>query len=895
MSIYIIDQNNLNSSKVPLIYEPSYDKNIPLTKIKINGDILDNMGKISIKQSYKNNYNKAIEAIYHFNLTPDSVLISMNIQIGSKNLQSVIKEKTMAKFEYSEGISSGCTSCLLELNQDNSYKISLGNILPNETIVVEIVYLTVLTYDGQVVKFVLPTNIAEKYNSTNNTKSNLLGYLLSYGNTAYDFEFEMKYKSSSLIKQIKSLTNEIEVQSNGLTECLIKSNTKSSNGDFNLFIQTDTVPSAYHAIIDDETYIMINHKIPDEIDDIQTVEKEYIFVLDRSGSMNSPMSNWSGATQSKRKIDLAKESIIIFMNSLPPKSKFNIYSFGSNFKSLYKKSNYLTNDTKKEALKEIESFESDMGGTEILNCLEQILSGSTDQEHSKSVQTKINLTKRVWNMSTSSTEVDQTINSQPKETFALNEKIIILLTDGQVNNPNAIISLAESYNHLARIFTIGIGSDVDRNLISGISSATNAYSECLIDNCDISVTVAKILGNSLKTYYKDISLSIEQSETQKPKLELDTDYNQILYPGQILTIIKKIETHIILSDLKIQINGTNGKTKKLSNWNLVLSYDNSAPEYIKQLYAWNQIKYLTETNKKNSNAEKIIQLSLNNSICTNLTSFVVVDEEVRTKLDKPLQINVKQHAAIFSSNCDELQQQSGTFIRKVAGYSSGRNMKADSKYIPKSSFNSYPIDLSDCETMSGLNNNTPTLNTLHRKSSNKSYPSNDYNSLLPNSKSNSFFTNIVNSIGFNSIKQPGQPSQPTKPSQPGQLGQLGQVGSTKSAKLNQSIKFDESEFIPSPSILEQSYYSTEQVIDWLIKNLRNVDGSFEFSQTGLDYMRISQTEFYKNCLSLDPKYEFNLLVLKYLRSSNNQKYEITILLLESWLNRSKSFTPKVVT
>ena len=46
---------------------------------------------------------------------------------------------------------------------------------------------------------------------------------------------------------------------------------------------------------------------------------EFIFILDRSGSMSG------------NRIELAKEAAILFIKSLPMNTTFNIISFGSNF------------------------------------------------------------------------------------------------------------------------------------------------------------------------------------------------------------------------------------------------------------------------------------------------------------------------------------------------------------------------------------------------------------------------------------------------------------------------------------------------------------------------------------------------------------------------------------
>ena len=68
----------------------------------------------------------------------------------------------------------------------------------------------------------------------------------------------------------------------------------------------------------------------------------------------------------------ARETLILFLKSLPPGCKFNIMGFGSRFTSLFP--NSVSHDQQRvdEAITHAQSIQADLGGTELLPPLEHI-------------------------------------------------------------------------------------------------------------------------------------------------------------------------------------------------------------------------------------------------------------------------------------------------------------------------------------------------------------------------------------------------------------------------------------------------------------------------------------------------------------------------------------------
>lgn len=97
------------------------------------------------------------------------------------------------------------------------------------------------------------------------------------------------------------------------------------------------------------------------VDEELDFEHFFVFIVDRSGSMGG------------ERIEITKKALELFMQSLPPKSTFQIISFGSNFDQLKLKNTngrIEYNDKNKDAaIRVIEDFVANYGGTNIYSPL----------------------------------------------------------------------------------------------------------------------------------------------------------------------------------------------------------------------------------------------------------------------------------------------------------------------------------------------------------------------------------------------------------------------------------------------------------------------------------------------------------------------------------------------
>ena len=259
---------------------------------------------------------------------------------------------------------------------------------------------------------------------------------------------------------------------------------------------------------------------------------------------------------------------------------------------MFQRSVSASSSNKQAALQEIQSFDSNYGGTELYSVLHHTL---------------IN-------------DIAQVTSSERWE-----QKVIILLTDGEVSNPDSVVQLTELYVGKNRIFTIGIGQNVDRFLCKEIARVGNGYSEILIDNPSIDITITKIMKASMKPYYSQVSLVVNN--------EFGFPLDKNLYPDFLNSFYFKLPTDKInlSSSNSLMIKAWDSMASQFVSIQVLmdqLEVDNSV-DFIPQLYAIDRIRQLEEGKVADvdTRQEESIRLSIDYQVMNSLTSFVVIDEK----------------------------------------------------------------------------------------------------------------------------------------------------------------------------------------------------------------------------------------------------------------------------
>ena len=197
----------------------------------------------------------------------------------------------------------------------------------------------------------------------------------------------------------------------------------------------------------------------------------------------------------------AKEALILFLRSLPAGSKFTVMSFGSEIETLEVAGESIityNEDNSQSAIKQIETFEANLGGTDISTPLTMIIT-----------MEDTNLKKRVF-----------------------------CLTDGQVSDPQFVIDLAKNKSII--VHTVGIGDGCDKKML--VNTAKEGRGSCSLIKDDESESflngkIISALQKALEPALEHCTLSWElNGGLHLPKTELNTIFrNQLVHEIRILS------------------------------------------------------------------------------------------------------------------------------------------------------------------------------------------------------------------------------------------------------------------------------------------------------------------------------------------------------------------------
>ncbi|XP_073349465.1 von Willebrand factor A domain-containing protein 5A-like isoform X4 [Pagrus major] len=460
---------------------------VPLKSVEVELQVRDHVATVVSTLNYENKEDKPLEAVFVFPLPGDAAVCHFSATIGQTQIVAEVKEKQQAREEYDDALSSGQQAFLLEesVQSPDIFSLSVGSLPPGESASIRLEYVTELAVqadDG--LRFCLPAVLNPRYQplesggsegasvQVTSVPASLVPYSLSFSARVSSPHPVSKVESNCSLDPLQYLNTE-QTQA---TVKLAAGHKFDRDVEVLIYYKDAHQPTAVveagqasakpGSLMGDPVMMLsLYPEFPQAVMSSMASCGEFVFLLDRSGSMDCAMNN---SKRDQTRIGSARDTLLLLLKSLPMGCYFNIYSFGSSYEHIFPKSVEYSQETMEEALKKVTDMEANLGGTEILKPLQHIYS-------------------------------QPCIPNQPRQVF--------VFTDGEVENTKEVINLVKKNSGSHRCFSFGIGEGASSALINGLAKEGGGHAQFITGADRMQPKVMQSLRFALQPAVVDISVT----------------------------------------------------------------------------------------------------------------------------------------------------------------------------------------------------------------------------------------------------------------------------------------------------------------------------------------------------------------------------------------------------
>lgn len=587
---------------------PELDQ-LPLRSTRAAVNIVGAIADVTVTQEYKNEGRRPIEAVYVFPASTRAAVYAMQMTIGERTVTAQIKEREQARRDYEAARSAGQGASLLEQQRPNVFQMNVANIMPGDSIKVEMKYTELLTPEEGIYEFVYPTVVGPRYSNRPADAAPAQErwikspYLHQGESTAFPTDIQVRLAAGLPIQDLTSPSHKITVQfadANTASVTLDKAEQNAGAKDYILKYrlsggQIESGLLLYRG--EKENFFLAMIQPPQRVAAAAIPARDYIFIVDVSGSMHG------------FPLDTAKELLRNLIGGLRPSDTFNVLLFSGGSSVMAERSVPATPANIAEAVRLIDRQQGG-GGTELLPALKRALSLPAADNIARS---------------------------------------IVIATDGYVSVESEAFALIRESLGAANLFAFGIGSSVNRHLIEGMAHAglgepfiVTQPAEAAEQADKLRRYIATPVLTDIKVAYKDF----DAYDVEPPSIPDVLAERPVLIHGKWRGEAR--------GSIRITgISGSGSYSSLLNAGSVRPSSENSALRY---LWARTRVAVLGDFGAVQAaaaeNVREITALGLTYNLLTRYTSFVAIDSEVRNKdgrqttVDQPLPLpeGVSEHA-----------------------------------------------------------------------------------------------------------------------------------------------------------------------------------------------------------------------------------------------------------
>ena len=575
---------------------------LPLKRTEVEATIAGVIADVAVTQVYRNDGTVPIDARYVFPASTRAAVYALRLRVGDRVVEAQIREKQQARREFDQARREGRSASLLEQQRPNVMSMAIANVMPGDEIAVDLRYTETIVPSDGVYSFVFPTVVGPRYNGgvaaggapgeSRKAEAWIARPTLKEG-VAGNATLALKatIRSPLPIATIRSPSHRIAVHGEGDREVRIELPADTAHGDRDLVIDYTLAGRAIDAGLlvhegVDASYFLLLAQPPARVDAGAIVPREYVFIVDVSGSMHGfPLAT-------------AKALLRELIGRLRPTDTFNVIPFAGGHSLLHPASVPASPENIARAIRVLDG-QNGGGGTELLPALRTGLSMPAEDGRARS---------------------------------------FVVVTDGYVTVEKEAFELVRASLGKANLFAFGIGSAVNRHLIEGLARAGGGEPFIVLDARQAEAEAARLRAMIEQPVLTRVRVRFDGFDA----VDLDPPQVPDLFAQRPIVVGGRFRGR---AQGRITIDGLaegGAVTIPIDVARAAVRDDSPA---LRHLWARSRIARLGDFNRLAPDSDavrEITRLGLEHGLLTDYTSFIAVDRIVRNPggaadtVDQPL-------------------------------------------------------------------------------------------------------------------------------------------------------------------------------------------------------------------------------------------------------------------
>lgn len=540
---------------------------------KVEATVRDQVAEVTVEQVFHNHSGRQLEGTYIFPLPEGASVSRFAMTMGGKMVEGEIIEADKARRIYQSIVSRRRDPGLLEYMGRGLFRARVFPIMPKSDLTIRLTFQQVLEDNAGTLEFRYPL-ATDRLNAT----------------PVPSVLVDIKVESSIDLKALYTPSHQVEINRDGERKARITYERQGKKQDRDLLLYIGRSPDevgfsmlSHRAIGEDGTFMAV-FAPRTEVKAADRAPKDVVYVFDTSGSMLE-----------QGKIKQAKKALRYGVSTLGPNDRFNIIGFATGLTPFRDKLLPASEEAKAAALKWIDSLEA-RGGTNIEGALTEALEHGSDD--------------RLF--------------------------MVVFLTDGRPTigerqTGPLLKKVAAANKDKARIFTFGVGFDLEVRLLDKIAQASGGARDYVMPDEDIEIVTGRFFRKVEQPVLADIEIAFGSGVHDVYPQKIPA-----LFAGEQVVVFGRYKES---GDRVIKLTGKIGDKAVTHEYEGTLRRGEDAA-FLPRLWAHRKVAFLLDQIRLNGQSkelvEEVIRLATKHAIVTPYTAGLVVEEgEMENMVDMP--------------------------------------------------------------------------------------------------------------------------------------------------------------------------------------------------------------------------------------------------------------------